>query len=509
MDDEIFERFTIALLSRELYRGLNPTSRAHDLGEDARTEPTTLFLHNGLWISLASSKEYGWGKIKADCNRCKETGRKIDVFVFVTAGNPRTDTIERWKTDIKTTFGWALEVHTIDFIAQYASRPQFESLVDDYLFIPPPGEDYIQDIESQFSRHTKQYLGQITNTIPGMDKPIPRDEVSTIEEQLSEGRCIVLSGEAGTGKSGIAAALTTNAIRLGIAALFVDARNLGSIITEGELRNYYCLHGPLHQAISRIGRYKGCRVIIDQLDNIVGFQAVGLILNVLKECLQDPKGVNLVVVCRNKEQHEQKLLRDLLSIGFSEKICSEISDNEVKNILTNIKVSKYTTEVIELGRNLLNLELIGQIRRQQPDFDFSIMLDEIYLWEEYIRVWGIHEGVLIGEEMLREASNLAKVGLNHPDGFFEVISPASVALQRLISWEVIMPVEGRIYRFRHEKFQDFIYARNAADLLFMPKDILNEILEFKSRNVFAWTEAIYAHRKSAKRLEFLQEVFNV
>jgi hypothetical protein len=438
-----------------------------------------------------------------------ETKRHIDVLVFVTAGHPRTDTTETWKKRVALTYGWELVVHTLEFLKPYASRDEFASLVNDYLFIPPPGEDYLQDIESQFSRHTKQYLGQISYTIPGMDKPIPRDEVSTIEEQLTEGRWIVLTGEAGTGKSGIAATLTINAIESGRTALFLDARNLGNIKTEGELRSYFCLHGPLYQAISRIGRYEGCRVIIDQLDNIVGFQAVGLILGVLAECRQDSRGVDLVVVCRNKEQHEQKLLRDLLSIGFSEKICYEISEDEVKTILTKISVSKYPQEVIELGKNLLNLELIGQIHRQQPDFDFSILLDEIYLWEEYIRVWSIHEGVHIGEEMLREASNLAKVGLNHPDGFFEVISPAPVALQRLTSWEIILPVEGRMYRFRHEKFQDFIYARNAADRLLMPKDILGEILEYKSRNVFAWTEAIYAHRKSTKRLEFLQEVFNV
>src|ERR1700690_3529341 len=207
-----FERFTRELLSREMYPGLNPTSPTSDLGEDARTELTTLFLHNGLWISLAASKESTWGKIKIDCDRCKSTKRNIDILVFVTAGHPLSSTVEKWKKKVKVAYGWELVVHTMDFLAPYAARDQFASLVDDYLYIPPPDGDYIQDIENKFARLTTNFLGLVKNTIPGMNDPLPREEVITIEEQLSQDRFVVLTGEAGTGKTGITAIIARNAI---------------------------------------------------------------------------------------------------------------------------------------------------------------------------------------------------------------------------------------------------------------------------------------------------------
>jgi hypothetical protein len=215
------------------------------------------------------------------------------------------------------------------------------------------------------------------------------------------------------------------------------------------------------------------------------------------------------VVCRNREPYEQDILRKLLSNGFEEVICNPISEKVVIHIFNYLGIVDYSREVIEFGRNFLNLELIGQIRIQEPGFNFSTLTDEVHLWQKYIEVWRIREGRHNGDEMLRIAINLARQGLNHPDSIFETDFPQSNPLKRLISWSIITSVEGRIYRFRHEKFQDFIYSLDASERLLMPNDILGEILEHKSRNIFRWVELIYAYKKSDKRIRFLEEVFNV
>jgi hypothetical protein len=119
-----FECFARELVRRELYPGLNPTSRSHDLGEDAHTEPSTLFLHDGKWVSLAASKKATWGKIEEDCRRCRETGRHIDILVFVTAGDPRTDTVRDWHKKVKQEFKWDLEVRALRWLAPAANRPK-------------------------------------------------------------------------------------------------------------------------------------------------------------------------------------------------------------------------------------------------------------------------------------------------------------------------------------------------------------------------------------------------
>ncbi len=113
MPGELFERFARELLRRELYPGLNPTSASHDLGEDARTETTTVFLHDGKWISLFASKTALWRKLKQDCKRCKQTRRRINTVVFVTAGDPRTTTQEDWRRRVRKEFRWELVVHTL------------------------------------------------------------------------------------------------------------------------------------------------------------------------------------------------------------------------------------------------------------------------------------------------------------------------------------------------------------------------------------------------------------
>jgi hypothetical protein len=341
-----------------------------------------------------------------------------------------------------------------------------------------------------------------------MDIPLPRNEVATIEEQLSLGRRIVITGEAGTGKSGIAALLARNALGAGKVAFLIDARHVGNIQTEGELRSSFDLKGPIHLAISRISKFRGCRLIIDQLDNIAGFKSASLIKDLIAECCHNSSGLEMIIVCRNKEQHEKDLLKGLIPFGFIELISHEINSDEVELALKRIGIGNYSSEVIELGRNLLNLELIGQIHLQQPDFDFSSLTDEVYLWEEYINSWHAREGI-VGDEMLKEATNLARLGLNHPDGMFTIDLLAPRAIKRLVSWGIISLVEGRVYRFHHEKFQDFIYALDAADRRLMPRDILGEILEYKSRNVFRWVILIHADRQSPIRLAFLRDVFNV
>src|SRR5688572_17600859 len=97
---ESFESFAVELVMRELYSGLNPTSVSYDGGEDAITNRSVTFLHNGNYISVAASKTATFTKIRQDCVKCKNNKRKRDVLVFVTVNDIRTDTVEKWKIKI-------------------------------------------------------------------------------------------------------------------------------------------------------------------------------------------------------------------------------------------------------------------------------------------------------------------------------------------------------------------------------------------------------------------------
>jgi len=513
LSGDAFECFARELLRRELYPGLNPTSRSHDLGEDARTERTTVFMHNGRWVSLIASKTCELTKIKSDCRRCRDTARRIDDIVFATAGNPRTDTVERWREEVKQEFGWHLEVRPLFWLAPAASAPQHESLVNDHLHIPPPGGDYTGAIEDEFSRCTDRALNRIQVVIPGIPDSIPRQEIDRVEEQLSQGKQVVLTGEAGTGKSAIGASLACSARDRGVVAFLLDARDVGHVRNESELRPYLSLNGPVASAVGRIGRHKGCRLILDQLDNVAGLQSAQVLVDLAVECSK-LTGVDVVVVSRRREAHEASLLDRLSSEGFVELTSYPLSEDTAAEILQELGISKPPPGLVALALNLLNLQLIGTIRQKQPRCDFSNLIDEVDLWEHYIQALVEREQVMSGaeaaEEVVAEAVRLAHSGLNSEDRTFCLRHPVPPAHRRLTSWGIIVCEGGRVYRFRHEKLQDFIYAWDATEQQAMPRNVLGEIESpHRARNVLVWMNLIYSQRSPELRRRFLMEVLSV
>ena len=499
-----FDRFARELLRRELYPGLNPTSESYDLGEDARTEPSVAFLHDGKLVSVFASKTATWTKIQNDCERCQETRRQIDIVVFATAGNPRTDTQETWRKSVKEKFGWDLEIRTIRWFAPVASAPQHEKLVDDYLHIPPPGQDFVDTIEEQFSHHTDKALEQVRLLVPGVPDSLHRDEVGRCEDQLRQGTSVALTGEAGTGKSGIGKKLALSAMEQGSLVLLLDARRAPHVRSEAELRQHFGLKGPVHSAIGRIGQYRGCRVIVDQLDNVVGSVAAGLLVEVMVEC-HGLGGVEIVAISRKRESQEAKLLQLLLSAGFAEVTSHPLNENRAREALQQMGIAEPTQELVELGRNLLNLEIIGTIKEREPLFDFSSITDELNLWEHYRESLVEREG----EEVIAEAVKLARDGLSHPERMIELDYPCPQSQRRLISSGVVVCQHGRVYRFFHEKLQDFLYAWDATERGASTSTVINEIGPHRARNVFKWMDEIYARQESPFRKQFLREVLNV
>jgi hypothetical protein len=507
---ERFEHFARELVRRELYPNLNPTTDSYDLGEDSRSEPSTIFMQGGKWISLAISKTISLTKIRADCNTIKANGRQIDILVFVSSKDTkRTSTAENWRKQIKSEFSWELEMRTLCWLVPVASQPKFESLVDDYLYIPPPGGDYVQTIENEFTTHTERALKQISNKIPGLPSSLQRGEISTIEEQLASRLPVLLTGEAGTGKSAIGAQLAHNGINAGKAVLLLDARLIGHITTRIILREHLGLRGPVHSAVLRIGKYKGCRLIIDQLDNIAGMPIADRVVDLVLDCIPDPDHVDIVVISRNQEKNERRLISRLLSGNFVEIPCLPISETTVVNVFNQIGITNYTTETIELGRNLLNLELIGKIQQQIPYYDFRKLTSEVFLWEEYMDILIGDEESTVGEQILAEAICLAKHALSTTEGTFGLPYPLLHTQQRMVSWGIIMPVEGRVHRFRHERFQEYLYAWDATQRLVLPRQVISEITPYRSQNIFQWMNAIYLRNNSSMHERFLREALDV
>jgi hypothetical protein len=508
MPGEAFERFAFRLLRAEEYHGLNPTSEGNDLGEDARTEPTTIFLHRGKRISVCISKTSTIGKLRSDCQRAKSTKRKIDIIVFAIAGDRTEGTIEKWRKEIKKTFKWDLVVHSLRYFWTVAAADKHAALVDEYFQIPPPGRDYPHNIEAEFARQTERVLSSAVVTIEGLNQ-ISRDEVSTIEGQLKQGKRVLFTGEAGTGKSGVSSMLAISARQKGLSLLLLDARKAGYIQGENDLRRHLNLNGPVDEAISRVALMRGCRVIIDQFDNSIHTPAADQLIELARACLSQEK-TEFIIISRKSTSHEERTLKKLLNFGFIELTSYPLSISKSNEALQKLGITP-SPDLIDLASNLLNLSLIASIKARTAQFDFSRIFNEIDLWENYLQALIREENASLvpdfGDDLIDEAGNLASESLKSNEDAFQLDDRRTLAQKRLDSWGVIIQVEENFYRFRHEQLRDFLFARRAVMHRRLPLEILREYGEHRMRNVLVWMDRLYAHHNSSKRKQFLEEIF--
>ena len=383
--------------------------------------------------------------------------------------------------------------------------------LDEYISVASPDGDSLETIDTQFSRQTDRAMRLIRDLIPGIDVPLTRDEFARVEEQFAFKKPVVLTGDAGTGKSGIAAALVRSAQERGAATLLLDSRRVGQIQNEAQLREYFDFRGPILSAIEKIGRHKECRLIIDQLDNVVGLPSAMILVDLAIDCCRF-EGVEVVVISRKRETHEERLLEKLTQSEFAELTIYPLSESEVREILGRIGIKEPSDEMVALGRNLLNLDLIGKVKEQQADFNFSTLMDEVALWEHYLKVLReqeeIGDGLDKSGQIIAEVMKLARDGLSGDNRTFLLDNPPSPEQRRLISWGIIV-CDERVCRFFHEKLQDFLYAWDATQRNAMPGKVLDEIDVYTTRNVLLWMEKIYARRDSRLHSQFLKETFNV
>lgn len=385
----------------------------------------------------------------------------------------------------------------------------YDFSLDEFRFAQSATGNTLDRVETQFLHYTDQALSRINTVIPGIGS-IPRREVSLVEEQLKRGEPTILTGDAGTGKSGIAASLIESARSNDSTCLLLDARNVSNINSEADLRSFLDLEGPLHAAIKQAGRFKKCRVVIDQLDNVIG-SATASVLVELAKTISQYEGVEVIVISRRRESHETRLLEGLTNSGFVELMSQPLTPVESESILQQLGIAEAPAELIQMCCNLLNLSLIAKIKEQRLVASFSSITDEVNLWDQYVHAIIRAETTIYGEhaahDLIAEAIRLSRLGLSNDGRTFTLDYPPNSAQNRLISWGIIIP-DGRVGRFYHEKLQDYLYAWDATERQLMPTGVLAEVDEIKSRNVFVWMNKIYSRKNNKLYTRFLEELLN-
>lgn len=496
-----------------------------DGGIDAYV-PSTKTLYAMYCPEVAPApKEYYQRKIRFDLKKAvklrDEKGYIINRWIFLTPA-PMEEELHRYLDSRVSEAGFVeganqSEIHLQDLLLRHSHlRSQFPQLVIpdlesklDEIHSEIVGQKGGRTPEEEFSYYTAQAMRTIHNKLSGFEESLPRLEISWIKEQWELGKPVLLSGESGTGKSGIAAILAGQA---GKPVLLLDARNVAHLSDEPSLRRYFNSTLPLSQTIVSLAQINGFRLIIDQLDNLIGKESANLLINLVLECAES-RALEVIVISRNKEAHEARLLRRLTACGFVEIESRKLREGDVIIVLATLGINSPTQELVRLGRNLLNLDIICLIRRQRPDFDFSMVGSETMLWEKYLEALyereSVADGIDSAELLITTATELARTSLRNGCPTFVLEPPIKPVERRLNSWGIIVCQEGRIYRFGHEKLQDYLYARYMCEQGCMPSVVKAEVGYHRMRNVLPLMEAIYTAGNSAFLIPFLREVFDV
>lgn len=518
LDGFSFQRFARRLLQRERYPGLNPLPEQDDLGQDARTEELPItelpsIEDDSFRISFAISKTNIRSKLTDDCNKCRDNDLELDTIAFVTSGEVSNRQRSSWEEHIEEEYGWDLTIHDRTWFADIATKPQHEKLVDDSLQVPPPNGDYYEDIVGKFSEITEDTLSRVKTSLPYTGHNIDQDETSDIISHLSEGGGVFVTGNAGVGKTGIIGQVVGNWANEHV--LSIDARHFSEVTSAIELRQAFDFNGSVSEAVIRLGRQERCLVVVDQLDNIGGTPAGGVLSEFIMS-VNDSEGVSVLCASREWDLENRREYVDFTESGSFEIVeVSELSETVVRDALRQLGVSDYSNELVSLGANLLNLSIIAELAEQvaSTDIDFEDIKSQVELWDRYQET--LVERERQGGEWDREsgydvrarAVELAQRGLQDGTRVFPISLRQTWADTRLISRNVLNHELGERYSFRHDELQDYFYAWNAVNRLgwSTPSPVLEELDQRVAAGVFRWILRILLSEDTDATKEFLDE----
>ena len=344
-----------------------------------------------------------------------------------------------------------------------------------------------RDIASAFYKYSWNNLQQ---TKPEIKKIgwIDRPEINHILNDLeNERNSIILHGEAGSGKSGIALEIGQKSVNNGNPILFIRAtdfpKNQDPIIT---LQNRLSIEIPLLEAISIIGKERNLFIIIDQLDSVAGTELGKYFVTFLKSIVGIPN-IDILVVTRTYELNNDP---DIQTLDFNKIESGLLTKDEATGFLSRLGITDHSETLIEIASNLLNLSIISEIVSENST-SYCEIDSEVKLWKKYIESIKEREG----DEVAIFIEDLARITITQGERDFQVRFPNSHVKRSVLSRGILLNTPGRRYKFRHEQIQDFLCAYS---LLPENKDLNTILTEFNNKipiQILSWLQKLYHEEK--------------
>jgi hypothetical protein len=312
---------------------------------------------------------------------------------------------------------------------------------------------------------------------------------------------VLIEGESGSGKSGIAAAVVRRTNDRGIPILFLDTRNYSSAVSAfGHLEQYVGVKIPLRDCLEKLGNQVGdCLLVIDQLDSTIGSPAYQVSIELLA-AVAALENVKVVAVACVLDAAEYQAIKDL---AFNAVVSTLLDKHRVTALLHEMDVGTASEAVLALSENLFYLGLVVELA--SSGVDISQLEGKVALLEKYQTALEETEG----PEIIQGAIDLAYEKLSASRTDFALPLIQGRALQRLQNRSIIIAAGHGLYRFRHEQMLYYFYAQGAVKRDVPPVDILGRIAGRYAEEILVWLLRLYYyHRRSSELTDYLREALS-
>jgi len=348
-------------------------------------------------------------------------------------------------------------------------------------------------------------------SLQGLTELIERDETQEIWNQLFDKKAILLTGEAGSGKSGIGVEIYKRCKENDIFVLLLDVRRFSEIESKNEISSKIGLVENIKTVFSSIQKIDNYLLIIDQLDSVCGTSLGNLMVEFAIEC-KNFHQTSVLVISRHGEI-EQSLLRNLLEADFEEIQCKEIDEEVIRTSLRKHGLENPSHKLIQRCSNILLLDLICSIMADSDTTKVEQFETEINIWTKYLELYLKREREGTGffeNDIYQGLIRMARKGLESDDRSFILEYPLTPIEKRYVSQGIITKTShwNQRYYFKIEKFQDFLYAFSATNRQLNKYQVQSEINIIFHKNILLLMIDLYKFDNQKIYELFFREVLS-
>ena len=446
-----------------------------------------------------------------------EENRWIRYCGFV-GKNKACKTMHNWFVKI----GWIIAAITIFagcFVSVWPDWFKNNRIISIIIFallgICPPSLRWLED-RNKFRKGWKilsAYSSQITSKacreITGIANSIKLPEVGEVINCLRQKRRVVVTGDAGVGKTGIVVEIS-KIFKLAY-FIFIDARyicNCKSLQDVSEMIGLteYSLFDTI-RAKARTPK-KPVVVVIDQCDSIRRIHGQYDIIMKLLKRFADIDNIGIIVICRTEESKGLKEhIKGKSEIDVGEVHVKQLDKELAQEQLRQLGFVDAIDELIEMSRNLFMLSLIADLVGKPGDADLRNVTNILDFWEKYR---GSLEAEILNNNdnkyrVTACAAKYAKQCLIDDRGTCELPPIRGEEENVLTSRKVLIqdPIFTQRYRFRHEKMRDYMYSHEAVYGRRMGLEAIEEELDEQAGLVAPVMAELYLKADDKKAAELI------